>query len=271
MTNVLRPMSTAELLDQTFYLYRTRFTLFVGIVAVPHLVMLAFQLASLTMPTATKGAPRVIWAIVAGVIYLIALAAAQAATVIAVSRVHLEQPVTIGSALSAIKGRLIQIALIMLAVWIAVGVGLVFLIVPGIILGLMWSLVIPVAVLEDQGLSGATSRSAALTKGNRGRIFIIVFLFIVLVYLVTIVVQLPIFALLTASHPVNPHTVPIWFSVFSDAASFVSNCLVAPLLTIALSLLYYDERVRREGFDLQHMISSLEALSDSPQTAPASI
>jgi hypothetical protein len=31
-----------------------------------------------------------------------------------------------------------------------------------------------------------------------------------------------------------------------------------PQLTIALTLLYYDERVRKEGFDLQWMMSNLE-------------
>jgi len=72
----------------------------------------------------------------------------------------------------------------MIGVGIGVGIGFVLLIVPGIILGLMWSLTIPVAVLEDKGLRDATSRSAELTKGNPRRIFMIYFLFIVLMYIV---------------------------------------------------------------------------------------
>lgn len=31
------------------------------------------------------------------------------------------------------------------------------------------------------------------------------------------------------------------------------------MMTIGLSLFYYDERVRKEAFDLQHMMATLDA------------
>jgi hypothetical protein len=37
MTTQLRPLSTGELLDRTFSLYRSHFVVFLGIVALPHL------------------------------------------------------------------------------------------------------------------------------------------------------------------------------------------------------------------------------------------
>jgi hypothetical protein len=42
-------------------------------------------------------------------------------------------------------------------------------------------------------------------------------------------------------------------------ATFISQCLVGPLVTIAFSLVYYDERVRKEAFDLQLMMDTLDA------------
>jgi hypothetical protein len=39
VTNALRPLTIGELLDRTFYLYRTRFELFVGIAALPNLIV----------------------------------------------------------------------------------------------------------------------------------------------------------------------------------------------------------------------------------------
>jgi hypothetical protein len=270
MATLLRPMSTSELLDRTFFLYRKHFVLFVGIVAVPYLVLLAFQLGRLAIQPKPSVASALAWSVMTGVVYLIALAAAQAATLVAVSEVHLERPASIGSALAAIKGRLLKISLIMVAVWLGIGVGFVLLIVPGIILALAWSLAIPVAVLESQGLRGATSRSSTLTKGDRGRIFVITFLFVVLMYIVTLLVQFPILAALGLSHRPNPRSIPAWFGVLSAIGSFVSSSLVGPLFTIALALIYYDERVRKEGFDLQIMISSLESSSQSPASAPVS-
>jgi hypothetical protein len=51
---------------------------------------------------------------------------------------------------------------------------------------------------------------------------------------------------------------------------FVSTTLVGALATIALSLIYYDQRVRKEGFDLQLMMSTLEAGAPTAAAAPAS-
>jgi len=269
MTTVLRPMSTSELLDRTFFLYRKHFVLFVGIVAVPYLITLAFQLVSLSVHPRRLGPAGSLWTLIWVCVYLTTLAAAQAGTVVAVSDVHLERPVTIQSALASIKGRLLKITLIMLAVWVGVGAGLALLVVPGIIFALMWSLSIPVAVLEGQGLRGATSRSAALTKGNRGRIFVIGVLFVLLVYIVTLIVQVPILMAVGISHHANPRAIPTWYGVLSAVGSFVSNSLVAPLFTIALSLIYYDERVRKEGFDLEFMIASLESPQPKQQGADA--
>jgi len=55
------------------------------------------------------------------------------------------------------------------------------------------------------------------------------------------------------------------------AASFISECLVGPLATIAFSLIYYDERVRKEAFDLQLMMMTLDAqpLAASPAQVQA--
>jgi hypothetical protein len=40
------------------------------------------------------------------------------------------------------------------------------------------------------------------------------------------------------------------------------------LATIALSLVYYDERVRKEAFDLQLMMMTLDATAPAPPPAP---
>jgi len=49
MVTVLRPLSTSELLDRTFHLYRNNFLVFVGIAAIPQLAVLALQLGSAAM------------------------------------------------------------------------------------------------------------------------------------------------------------------------------------------------------------------------------
>jgi len=276
MTTSLRPMSLGELLDRSFFLYRKHFALFVGIIALPHLVLLAFQLIGVAInrgTTAAFTATGLVWLFATLVLYLGASAASQGATVVAVSKVHLGTDTSISEAFAGIKGRILYLALIMIGVGIGVGIGFVLLIVPGIILALMWALTIPVAVLEDKGLRDATARSAELTKGNRGRIFMVYFLFIVLMYIVILLWEVPIFAAIGifARSGQRPLTVlPVWTQVALPVCTFLSQCLVGPLLTIALSLVYYDQRVRKEAFDLQLMMSTIDG-TQGGTTAPAAV
>jgi hypothetical protein len=61
-----------------------------------------------------------------------------------------------------------------------VGFGLILFLVPGIILALMWFVSIPVVVAEPIGVFGAFTRSRALTRGNRWRLFGLYLLVLVL-------------------------------------------------------------------------------------------
>jgi len=262
MTTALRPMSLGELLDRSFFLYRKHFALFVGIIALPYLLVLAFQLIGIVVrPRATVAfaAMTLVWTLAGLVISLGVYAASQGATVVAVSKVHLGDTTSISEAFAGIRGRIFSLAMIMIGVGIGLGIGFVLLIVPGIILALMWALTIPVAVLEDKGLRDSTSRSAELTKGSRGRVFLIYFLFLTLTYIVYILWEIPILAAIGIfARGAHPTALPLWTQIAFPVGTFLSQCLVGPLLTIALSLFYYDQRVRKEAFDLQLMMTTLD-------------
>ena len=132
------------------------------------------------------------------------------------------------------------------------------LIVPGILLGLRYSLAVPVAVLEDTGVSDSLSRSAALTKGHRGRILLVYLLLFVLLVIGSIL--WPVLATLFAAvvYSGSPASQPVWLEVVLEFGNFVSQSLLSPIMTIALTLVYYDERVRKEAFDLEHMMQQLD-------------
>src|SRR5580698_4868675 len=113
MTTALRPLSTGELLDRTFSLYRSHFGLFVGIFALPHLVVLAFQLVGVAVRPRGNQLSNIlaiggwIW----GAIFLgmIVSAISQAATVVAVSQVHLDRPAGVVDSYSKVKGQLLGV------------------------------------------------------------------------------------------------------------------------------------------------------------------
>jgi len=262
MTTALRPLTTGELLDRTFSLYRSHFGLFLGIFALPHLVVLAFQCVGIAFQSPGNQLSNIFmtltWSMGALALTVIVSAAAQAATVVAVSQVHLDRPAAIGDSFSKVKGEIAGVIGMSFLVGLGVGAGLIALIVPGILLALMWSLAVPVKVLENRGATDAMSRSSDLTKGDRGRIFVIWLLFIVMSIGLSFLLQWPIeIAAGVASRGALQRVAPAW-QVASLVAQFVSECLVGPLGTIAFSLVYYDERVRKEAFDLQLMMTTLD-------------
>jgi hypothetical protein len=265
MVTVLRPLSTSELLDRTFHLYRNHFLVFVGIVAIPQLVVLALQLTSAAMIVGRSVGSTNPIAIMAAILSYIAIEISAAATTVAVSHYHLDQPVGIGSAFSVAKSSMLRVILITLAISIAAGIGLIFLVVPGIYLFLMWSLAIPVTVLEGGGLNASTSRSTVLTKGSRGRIFVIYLLILILAWVVGIIFQIPLGIVVGVMRRNVTGMLPVIQAV-SAVGKFISTSLVGPLATIALTLIYYDQRVRKEGFDLQLMMANLQP---NPQATAA--
>lgn len=263
MTTALRPLSTGELLDRTFSLYRSHFGLFVGIFALPYLVVLGYQCVGLVFQSGTPQLPNVlmsaVWNLGALFLVLVVSAASQAATVVAVSNLHLDRPASVMDSFSAVKGQIPGVVGLSIIVGLAAGVALLALIVPGVLLFIMWSLAVPTKVLEQKGIFDSMSRSMELTKGSRGRIFVIALLIVVLAIAISWLLQWPILIAAGFSLKGGVQRITIGWQVALLIADFVSRSLVGALSTIALSLVYYDQRVRKEAFDLQLMMSTIDA------------
>jgi hypothetical protein len=303
VVTILRPLSTSELLDRTFHLYRNYFLLFVGIAAIPQLAVLALHIADaalwLRLIIPAQGLRTLLFVVAA----FVAVEISHAATVSAVSSLHLSRNTGILSSYSSAKSSLLRVLGIAsvafwaplviavtlgailasvsagmlaatgtfssaaVAIWVrAAIIGVAFLAAPVLALRwwLAWSLVVPVTVIEGGGLRASMRRSRSLTTGRRGRIFIIYILVVLLTWVVAILFQAPFYSMLSWKQILRPAHASSLAITVSAVGKFLSSCLVGPLLTIAFTLIYYDERVRREGFDLQLMISTLE---NRPQSA----
>ncbi|HVN18640.1 MAG TPA: hypothetical protein VMU05_07700 [Dongiaceae bacterium] len=273
MTTALRPLSTGELLDRTFSLYRSHFGLFVGISALPYLAVLAYRLIGLTFISPTPQISNVLmsflWSI--GSLFLLAIvsAASQAATVVAVSNLYLDRPASVMDSFSTVKNQIAGVIGLSFLVSLAAGMACLALLVPGILLFIMWSLGVPVKILEHKGVLDSMSRSMELTKGSRGRIFVIGLLVLVLAIAISWLLQWPILIAAGFSLRGGIQHMSIAWQVALVVAEFVSRCLVGALMTIALSLVYYDQRVRKEAFDLQLMMSTIDAAA--PPSFPAQV
>ena len=136
MSTELKPLSTSELLDKTFSLYRSNFVIFAGIAAVANVIPLILGFfVDLSNPTANPAAfgGGSVLALLIGLIgIVIASAIAQGGTVYAVSAIYLGGATTIADALRKVSGKILRIIGINIAVGLLAGIGLVLLIFPGL-------------------------------------------------------------------------------------------------------------------------------------------
>jgi hypothetical protein len=320
MDTTLRPMSTSQVLDRTFSLYRNNFVLFAGIAVLTPALGLIAQLAQLAIlgPLVQPGRgniePRLmqqfvvqsVIAWVAGIlVYVIGTAFTSSATIYAVSMVHLGKTTTIQESYSKIRpifwrilGLLIRVSF--LAFWpFVAGYGLILVmglmiagaggrpstgpvILAGIVAllalalvcgGIPWlcvalcryALSVAACTLEKLPASVSVIRSKFLTGGRKGGIFLIYILTWLLAAALTYALQLP--ALL--ANKVSWFSAGIHMStaslVWIYVATFLGGTIAGPIATIAIALVYYDERVRKEAFDLQLMMEAV-GMRQPPQT-----
>lgn len=301
MSAPLRPLTTAELLDRTFHLYRNNFILFAGIAALAALTFIAALVLLLAFnftvprpgpgvsPSAFLGAFAIYFGMIA-LFYALGASLAMGATIHAVSKVHLGQPGSIRESYAKVLPRVGRIIVIVLAIIvrmigmllltylalipIGVLVGLIFAAtaelglvgrilntiigigIIGVVYGLVirvylkYSLAIQACLLENLGIREALKRSAFLTEDSLWRIFLIHLLMGVIAFALDFVLHWPIGLFFT--------DVSMTTMVLQFLATFVANSIAFPIMTIAVALLYYDQRVRKEALDLQLMMESLD-------------
>ncbi len=136
----------------------------------------------------------------------------------------------------------------------------------GIGLWVLWSLryavSIPALLLERVGVLAALRRSVQLTRGRRWQMLVAIFLCTMIAYVGAIVFQGPFFMTLMLS--TRSGHLPEWLAYAFATSGAIGGAITGPVLLIALVLCYYDTRIRKEAFDLQFMMSSL----DRPVPAP---
>lgn len=292
----LRPLSTGEVLDRTFQIYRSRFALFAGVALLPaaiNVVTTAIRLlyaaqqgthvhvgAGLYRVQIISGA----LSLAAGLISMVLYGITQAATTWAVSAIYLGEAASIKSAYrAALKHWFRYTVIVLRQIWASFwlpfallcagvitsiltkrnGGGLRWLAVLLFVLALLsliygvWayiriSLAVPAAVVESLKTGAAVRRSAQLLASRKVRIFLLLLLLVAL-YMVVGVIESPLLILAVRSRGAQAFVT----QGINLAVSFVAGTLIGPVGAIAVCLFYFDERVRREGFDIEWMMRKL--------------
>ena len=299
----LRPLSTGEVLDRAFVLYRRRFWLFAGIAMLPAALLALTSMLRLIFfkvaqaPVAGQPvAPTDVLAksisnallmqayfLPATVLFVVVYGISHAATVHAVMQISTGLSTSAVSAYQAVRGRWLRwvgialrqfwsgfwpvlpgfAAFIGSVLWIPRAratnefamLGLLMLmaalfIVAGVVFAVLnflrVALAMPAGVQEQIGVNAAIRRSRVLVTGRKGRIFLL----LLLVYVMQMVagsIQMPLLFLALRAHGAQQ----VLLESIELLVQFAATTLVAPIASISICLFYIDERVRREGYDIE--------------------
>lgn len=267
---ILRPLALTDILDQAISLYRRNFTVFAGIGAVVYAPIGVLQTVAAYLHGATGAAmpynpARIPWAqlgrtgspgLGVSIISLLAVSLAQGALAIAVSRRYLNQPTSVADAYGAIRNRWVLLMATEFVLMLGIMAGIFACVIPGIYLSTLWMLAIPVVALESVTTpAAAASRSSYLVGDHWGRCFGTYLALSLLVMAVTNALVLPISALGLAT--LRQHDLAL-AQALTQAITTVATIFIHPVLMVGLVLLYYDLRIRKEGFDLELLARALD-------------
>lgn len=143
-------------------------------------------------------------------------------------------------------------------------IGLIFCIVPGVWLYIVWSMSSPPVITEDLGTFAALSRSKQLVSGR----FWPVFGAVALGYLLYTVAQQIISLLATVATVASVFVSNEMSFVPTVIAQVVVQIVATPFLAIITAVIYFDLRVRKEGYDLEMMAAELSSHEIAPTDDP---
>lgn len=292
----LRSFTLLEILDRTFRIYRENFLAMIGLVAVINIPLTivstlntlsnpgfssssfggGFSSGSSQLSSGTDFSSACLLPALTILLSIIQVVVVNAVLTYMASESHLGRKASIGEAFSAIRHRLTKVGcglvlfyLILIALAFGIGVGAA-LCTPALAVFGVWiyigvatyAFLIPILTLEEVNISFGVNRSWGLGKSRfwsiLGLIVVITILSLVLTASLTAVSYLLLFQMFSTGMTEGA-------LIVQTVLSTIINILVAPLTPIALTLLYYDTRVRLEGLDIAF------SAVDTPEPRPADV
>jgi hypothetical protein len=282
----LRARSNAELLDAAFEIYRRHFAIFLAVGVVAALPMALIQYSSLSLIGGQRGVVTVpdvaggsfamlqVMLLVAYVVTLFITPFTEGITVTTAARAYRGEAVELGDATRAVFARPLAV---LLAYWarffLIMGAMMAIGIVGSIVVGILFAVfrpigillaiplvigmfavaiviwkryfaVLPVLLVEEKRVADSMSRSRALADGNGARIVVLIGLVILISMFFGIMLGGIAAALVSG-------LVGALLYLFCVA-------LVNQFAGVVLTLLYFDLRIRKEGYDIELLASSLD-------------
>lgn len=265
----MRPLSVGELLDAAFAAVRRNFgtlVLCTLVVTVPVAIVnslitastsdTAFDFATRTTITGNDVGPYVAGTLATALLSLVAQTLTTAACLRTLGGDVVSAPASAGESLRYAASRIGPLLLVALLYALALVGGVLMCLVGAVWLGVLFCLATPAVLFEEARGTAAMRRSRQLIDGHWWRTFGA----LIVGYLIVAVLQGVLGALIGGVLLANSDSTLV-NAVAITIANIIGLAVALPFAAALLTYIYFDLRVRKEGFDLQLLAQRIEAPS----------
>jgi hypothetical protein len=238
----LRSRTVSEIVDAAFALYRRDLNQYILIMAVATMPQLVSRL--LFRSDGTLSFSTLIIGLITAVTSAFTYTVGAAAVMKLGSEVYLGEPADLGDTVRSVMPKVFALLWAGLMKAVLYFFGLLAFIVGAFYVAARFFAVGAVIVLEDKDVGEAFSRSSALSSGRKRHILNALLLVWIIYFLLSICVTLV--AGIAQS------------TVLAIALSTVFTIVASPVIGLTEMILYYDCRIKGEGFDIERMTASMD-------------
>lgn len=254
MAQTLRDRKTGDVISQVFQLVFSCFGRLLAIQLV-FWIPVGLVLGGVLLMAALGGGGPI--AAISGIVALLALIVLQpipgAAAMVALSDEFTGNRTPLSACFGRAFSRLGSLLLIGILVGILALVGVLTLGIMTVVWICTYYVATQVAVLEDRGASASLSRSSALTRGSRWEVFAVLIVMALVAWAIQMAFVMPI-TLLSLAGGSEPGPIT------NVIGSIVQNVVGSMLTAAAGVAVYFNLRVRGEGFDLEQLTSLVDEI-----------
>ena len=281
----LRPLGVGEILDGALSTVRSNWKVLLGATALiggafallDFILQMTIVNGSSFMVNSFDGTTQANFTVLGGLLPLellefLALLTVTSVCAAVTSRAVLGERPTWDQTWDRVRPQLGRLLAVGLLAFLAIAAGTFACVIPGIFVWVIFSLCVPVLVLERTAVTRALGRSNELVKGAWWRTFGILLLGYLLSAVINFAISIPLLVL-GAAGSIFTGSVgngqDVGLAALSALAGFLVSVIVWPYLGCLVSIMYVDRRMRMEGLDLElQRAAGMTAAASGYPTAP---
>jgi hypothetical protein len=258
----LRKLSFGETLGQAFNLYVDNFVALFMFSLASSIPMIILTHTVILNDRGTAGLNRTLSGLLLIVLYLVVNTLCTALTIELISKKYLKHHESIGQYIGHVLPFIFPILGLAILQAIIIGLGFLAFFVPGVYFALGLSVAGQVLIVERKTVMESISRSFFITRGKKLEIAGFWLILVAVNFVARKTLDL-VYTLIARMDAVIQTKLILAYTL-----AHLVDILITPIGACIFILIYFNLRIEKEGFDLEHLVDQFETGSPLTGTAP---